>query len=82
MTSAEDPRGTPPPAAPSVPSLLAPFPVLTPPVATAGAAVTIVLRAGAAEPEVLLIERAPNPADPASGQVALPGAGWTTATDR
>ncbi|HLN51449.1 MAG TPA: CoA pyrophosphatase [Thermoplasmata archaeon] len=73
MTSAVDPRGTPSTAPPSVPSLLEPFPALTPPVSTAGAAVTIVLRAGATEPEVLLIERAPNPADPASGQVALPG---------
>jgi 8-oxo-dGTP pyrophosphatase MutT (NUDIX family) len=44
-----------------------------PPVSTAGAAVTLVLRDGAAAPEVLLIERAANPADPASGQVALPG---------
>jgi len=56
-----------------VPLLLEPFPVLSPPVSTAGAAVTIVLRDGATEPEVLLIERAPNPSDPASGQVALPG---------
>jgi 8-oxo-dGTP pyrophosphatase MutT (NUDIX family) len=73
MTSAVDPQGTAEAARPSVPSLLEPFPALVPPVAIAGAAVTIVLRAGAAEAEVLLIERASNPADPASGQVALPG---------
>jgi 8-oxo-dGTP pyrophosphatase MutT (NUDIX family) len=44
-----------------------------PPIGTAGAAVTIVLRQGAREVEVLLIERAENPDDPASGQVGLPG---------
>jgi 8-oxo-dGTP pyrophosphatase MutT (NUDIX family) len=33
----------------------------------------MVLRSGASDIEVLLIERAKNPADPASGQVALPG---------
>lgn len=45
----------------------------SPPTGTAGAAVTIVLRDGAREVEALLIERAENPADPASGQVGLPG---------
>ncbi len=39
----------------------------------AGAAVTIVLRDGRGDVETLLIERAANPRDPASGQVALPG---------
>lgn len=58
---------------PSVSELLAAFPPRTPPVSTAGAAVTVVLREGASEPETLLIERAPNPTDPGSGQVALPG---------
>ncbi len=56
-----------------VPALIAAFPELAPPVHLAGAAVTIVLRDGLTEPEVLLIERAANPSDPASGQVALPG---------
>ncbi len=49
------------------------YPEEHPPVSTAGAAVTIVLREGLHDVEVLLIERAANPADPASGQVALPG---------
>jgi len=49
------------------------FAVLRPPVSTAGAAVTIVLRDGSAGVEALLIERASNPDDPASGEVALPG---------
>lgn len=53
--------------------LLGRFPPLIPPVSTARAAVTIVLRTGRAETEVLLIERAVNPHDPASGHVALPG---------
>ncbi|MGB6501175.1 MAG: CoA pyrophosphatase [Thermoplasmata archaeon] len=47
--------------------------MLNPPIETAGAAVTIVLRDGASDTEVLLIERSRNPRDPASGQVALPG---------
>ncbi len=54
-------------------SLLARFPVLSPPVPTAGAAVTLVLRRGEKEVETLLITRATNPDDPASGQVGLPG---------
>ena len=41
---------------------------------------TIVLREGAATTEALLIERAMNPADPASGEVALPG-GHVDGTD-
>jgi 8-oxo-dGTP pyrophosphatase MutT (NUDIX family) len=57
----------------SAAELLARFPVLRPPVSTAGAAVTIVLRDGARDVEALLIERAQNPVDPASGDVALPG---------
>jgi len=56
-------------------ALLSRYPVLHPPVSTAGAAVTIVLRDGrsGSEVEALLIERATNPEDPASGEVALPG---------
>jgi len=53
--------------------ILAQFPVLAPPVSTAGAAVVIVLRDGEEEVETLLIERAERPSDPASGQVAFPG---------
>lgn len=53
--------------------LLERFPVLTPPVSTAGAAVSIVLRDGLHEIETLLIVRASNPDDPGSGQVAFPG---------
>jgi 8-oxo-dGTP diphosphatase len=52
-----------------------------PPVSEADAAVTLVLRAGAGDVELLLIERAQNPRDPASGQVALPG-GQVAAGDR
>ena len=54
-------------------TLLSRFPVLTPPVSTAGAAVSIVLREGLKEIETLLIVRAANPNDPGSGQVAFPG---------
>jgi len=57
----------------SLPDLLARFPVLAPPVSTAGAAVVIVLRDGREEVETLLIERAERESDPASGQVAFPG---------
>ena len=57
----------------SAAGLLERFPVLHPPSSTAGAAVTIVVRDGATEVEALLIERAVNPEDPASGDVALPG---------
>jgi len=53
--------------------LLDRFPILSPPVSTAGAAVVIVLREGDSEVETLLIERAERPSDPASGQVAFPG---------
>lgn len=49
------------------------FPELAPPVPTAGAAVTIVLRDGLSEVETLLIVRASNSDDPASGEVAFPG---------
>jgi 8-oxo-dGTP pyrophosphatase MutT (NUDIX family) len=57
----------------SLAELLADHPVERPPVQSAGAAVTIVLREGESDLEVLLIERASDPDDPASGQVALPG---------
>lgn len=56
-----------------VSELLSRFPVLVPPVSTAGAAVVIVLREGESEVETLLIERAEREEDPASGQVAFPG---------
>lgn len=57
----------------SLAELLARYPILAPPVSTAGAAVVVVLREGSSEVETLLIERAERPADPASGQVAFPG---------
>ncbi len=57
----------------SLDQVLAPYPIERPPAVSAGAAVTIVLRAGNSGLEVLLIERASDPDDPASGQVALPG---------
>jgi len=53
--------------------LLDRFPALAPPLPTAGAAVVLVLREGQIEVETLLIVRATNPDDPASGQVGLPG---------
>jgi 8-oxo-dGTP pyrophosphatase MutT (NUDIX family) len=72
-----NPRDGPTPAAGTAPEtiaeLLGRFPPGDPPVGTAGAAVTIVLRPGSREVEVLLIERAENKDDPASGQVGLPG---------
>ncbi|HTT15972.1 MAG TPA: CoA pyrophosphatase [Thermoplasmata archaeon] len=61
------------PSSRSAAELLERHPILHPPVSTAGAAVTIVLRDGAHGPETLLIERATNASDPASGDVALPG---------
>ncbi len=61
-------------AAPSsLEGLVERFPVLTPPIQTAGAAVSIVLRQGIHEIETLLIVRAANAEDPGSGQVAFPG---------
>lgn len=57
----------------SLEALLRRFEPLVPPAFSAGAAVTIVLREGEQEVEVLLIERTVDPEDPASGQVALPG---------
>jgi 8-oxo-dGTP pyrophosphatase MutT (NUDIX family) len=57
----------------SIPELLGRFPDGSPATGTAGAAVTILLRAGTAEVETLLIERTNRPTDPASGQVAFPG---------
>jgi 8-oxo-dGTP pyrophosphatase MutT (NUDIX family) len=65
--------GPPSPTTRTIDELLARFPIERPPSSSAGAAVTIVLREGRADLEVLLIERATDPADPASGQVALPG---------
>ncbi|HTW55847.1 MAG TPA: CoA pyrophosphatase [Thermoplasmata archaeon] len=65
--------GAPTAPARSTRTLLGRFAEGAPPVSEAGAAVTIVLRDGAREPEVLLIERTVNPNDPGSGQVALPG---------
>jgi 8-oxo-dGTP pyrophosphatase MutT (NUDIX family) len=71
--------GTPEPVAPAgsapatVQALLDRFPAESPPVSIAGAAVTMVLRQGRAEVETLLIERAVQANDPASGQVAFPG---------
>jgi 8-oxo-dGTP pyrophosphatase MutT (NUDIX family) len=58
---------------PGLPELLRPFPADAPSTDGAGAAVTIVLREGAKDLEVLLIERATRDEDPASGQIALPG---------
>ncbi|MFY9716993.1 MAG: CoA pyrophosphatase [Thermoplasmata archaeon] len=55
------------------PDWVARFSVLDPPVSSAGAAVTLVLREGANDTEILLIERSKSRTDPASGQVALPG---------
>ena len=68
--------GTPvvPGSAPTaIPQLLSRYPILSPPVSTAGAAVVIVLRDGRSEVETLLIERTVRDDDPASGQVAFPG---------
>lgn len=63
----------PPRGSGSAAELVRRFPSLRPPVSTAGAAVTIVLRDGRSDVEALLIERTVSPSDPASGQVALPG---------
>ncbi len=63
----------PAPASRSVADWLGRFPEERPPVLLAGAAVTLVLRQGAGDVEVLLIERTVRSEDPASGQVALPG---------
>jgi 8-oxo-dGTP diphosphatase len=73
MTALDRPDAAPSLSTLGVRDLLGRFPVLVPPVTTAAAAVTIVLREGGSGPELLLIERATNPSDPASGQVALPG---------
>jgi 8-oxo-dGTP pyrophosphatase MutT (NUDIX family) len=69
----EGPSAGPGSAPRTIAELLARYPEGAPPVGTAGAAVTLVLRDGATEIETLLIERAENPTDPASGQVGLPG---------
>ena len=74
MTSSGSTSPAVPGSAPaSLSEILARFPVLAPPVSTAGAAVVIVLREGRSEVETLLIERAERAEDPASGQVAFPG---------
>jgi 8-oxo-dGTP pyrophosphatase MutT (NUDIX family) len=66
-------EGTSPGTADEVGRLLARFPETSPPHGSAGAAVTIVLRSGLSDVEVLLIERAIREGDPASGQIGLPG---------
>jgi 8-oxo-dGTP pyrophosphatase MutT (NUDIX family) len=73
MSGGEPGTSASPRAGPTIADLLDRFPVLDPPVTTAGAAVTIVLRSGASDTEILLIERSKSPTDPASGEVALPG---------
>ncbi|HEV2428726.1 MAG TPA: CoA pyrophosphatase [Thermoplasmata archaeon] len=67
------PAGRAPSGSDRIRSLLAPYPDRSPERGAAGAAVMILLREGAAEPEVLLIERSQRLDDPASGQIALPG---------
>jgi 8-oxo-dGTP pyrophosphatase MutT (NUDIX family) len=61
------------PASAELDRLLTRYPIERPPTPTAAAAVTLVLREGLSDVEVLLIERATNPRDPASGEVGLPG---------
>ena len=73
MNEPSDPASSVGNAPAALDDLLGRFPVLTPPVSTAGAAVSIVLREGLREIETLLIVRAANPEDPGSGQVAFPG---------
>jgi 8-oxo-dGTP pyrophosphatase MutT (NUDIX family) len=63
----------PPAGSPSLRTLLDRYPTTSPAASEAGAAVLIVLRDGAREVEVLLIERSTREDDPASGQIALPG---------
>lgn len=58
---------------PGIAELLGRHPRDSPPHGAAGAAVLILLRDGASDVEVLLIERAVSPDDLASGQVGLPG---------
>ncbi len=59
--------------APTVAEILAPFTRPSPSIGGAKASVVVVLRAGSADAEALLIERTVREEDPASGQVALPG---------
>ena len=73
MTGPEAPASVVGDAPRNVDGLLERFPVLSPPLSTAGAAVSIVLREGLHEVETLLIVRAANPDDPGAGQVAFPG---------
>lgn len=81
MTGSTRPRAPRPRRPASVASYLEKGSTLDPPISEAGAAVTIVLRPAARDVELLLIERAQNSEDPASGQVALPG-GQVSAEDR
>ena len=60
-------------ASEAIQELLARHSVDPPPPESAGAAVLLVLRPGRSEVEALLIERAIQPSDPASGHVSLPG---------
>jgi 8-oxo-dGTP pyrophosphatase MutT (NUDIX family) len=60
-------------AEPGISELLARHAADSPPHGAAGAAVLILLREGASDTEVLLIERAVRAEDRASGQVGLPG---------
>jgi len=68
-------EGTPEPATgpEEVRRLIGRFDESSPPHGAAGAAVTIILRSGRSDVEVLLIERAVREGDPASGQIGLPG---------
>ena len=65
--------GTPRGPVPSLSGFLGRHRTDSPPTSAAGAAVLIVAREGAADIEVLLIERTVRSDDPASGQIALPG---------
>jgi len=73
MSGERSEQGLPGTAPATLDDILDRFPALAPPVSTAGAAVVIVLRDGLDDVETLLIERAEQPSDPASGQVAFPG---------
>ena len=65
--------GGPTPPEPGISELLGRHPSDSPPHGAAGAAVLLLLRNGATDIEVLLIERAVRAEDAASGQVGLPG---------
>jgi 8-oxo-dGTP pyrophosphatase MutT (NUDIX family) len=68
-----DPAAETSPASAIIRQLLARYDTSSPPHGAAGAAVSILLRSGATDVEVLLIERALRDGDPASGQIGLPG---------